>query len=240
MHIGHLFRSSWRDIRASRRQDLAYKQIWSAFGYYPEVVDGRHDTPEWREAPGSFAICLIRVPAKVLQPSLEELRGALSDVPGIRIHPDHFLHITLQELGFITDSPDRPEQITQERVDEFVAGASAALVDAVPFDIRLGGANSFQDAAFLDVHDRGQCSRMHRRLRELAAVPTRPRYAYVPHTTVAHYTQDGPVPGLTDTIGALRDRRFGSFTVHEVDVVTLDRDRPYPEFISLASIPLGG
>lgn len=240
MHLGRLFRTSWRDIRASRRQDVAYRRLWTAFGYYPSTADGRHDTPEWHDAPGAFAICLIRVPASLLQPSLDEIRARLGEFPGVRLHPDHFLHITLQELGFTAANPQRPEEITAARIEEFVTAASAALASAVPFDVRLGGANSFQDAPFLDVHDRGQCSRMHARLRELAAVPTQPRYAYLPHTTIGHYTAEMPTPPLQEAISAWRDRRFGSFTVHEVEVVTLGPDDPYPEFVPLATIPLGG
>lgn len=241
MQLGRLFRSSWRDVRASRRQDIAYKRIWSAFGYYPEIADGRHDTPSWQQAPGEFAICLIRVPARLLHPSLDELRGALTTFPFVRTHPDHFLHITLQELGFITDDPSRPDEISRARFDEFLTGATAALAGAIPFDIRLGGANSFQDAVFLDVHDRGQCSRMHMRLRELAAVPAQPRFAFVPHCTVAHYTEERPVPdGLAETISRWRDRRFGSFTVAEVEVVSLDIGTPYPELKPLSVIPLAG
>lgn len=240
MHVGRLFRTSWRDLRAFRRQDLAYKQIWTAFGYYPATADGRHDTEEWQDAPGAFAICLIRVPAGLLQPSLDALRAALEPFDSVRMHPDHFLHITLQELGFICESPQRSEEITDARVEEFVTGASTALASAVPFDLRLGGANSFQDAPFLDVHDRGQCSRMHARLRELAAVPTQPRYAYVPHMTVGHYTGEAPTQPLQEALSILRDRRFGSFTVHEVEVVTLSLGGPYPELVPVATIPLGG
>ena len=241
MQVGRLFRSSWRDIRASRRQDVAYKRIWSAFGYYPEIADGRHDTPNWQRAPGDFAICLIRVPAKLLQPSLDELRDAVGAFPFVRPHPDHFLHITLQELGFIAEEPSSPDEISRARFEEFMTGATSALADATPFDVRLGGANSFQDAVFLDVHDRGQCSRMHARLRELAAIPTQPRFAFVPHCTVAHYTEERETPdNLAATIARWRDRRFGSFTVHEVEVVTLEIGSPYPELKSLSVIPLTG
>lgn len=236
--IGPFFRTSWRDLTASRRQDVAYKRIWSNFSHHPTTADGRHDTADWRGRNGPFAICIIRVPARLLQPSLDELRFGLSNYPWIRVHPDHFIHITLQELGFLCDRPTRPDEISTERVEEFVTGATGAFRDAGQFDIRLGGANSFQDAAFLDVHDRGQCSRMHTRLREIAAIPTQPKYAYVPHSTIAHYTEEHTVPDLPKTINHWRDRRFGSFTVHELEVVTLDVSDPYPELKPFGVIPL--
>jgi RNA 2',3'-cyclic 3'-phosphodiesterase len=238
--IGPFFRASWRDLRASRRQDVAYKRIWSNFAHHPTTADGRHDTPDWRSRSGPFAICIIRVPARLLQPSLDELRAGLSAFPFVRLHPDHFFHITLQELGFLNDKPARQDEVTRARVDEFLAASRAAFRDAVQFDVRLGGANSFQDAAFLDVHDRGQCSRMHTRLREIAAIPTQPRYAYVPHSTVAHYTEEQTVPELPKTIAHWSDRRFGSFTVRELEVVTLEVSEPYPELVPIGTIPLAG
>ncbi len=240
MNIGRLFRTSWRDIQASRRQDAAYREIWNAFAYYPEVADGRHDTESWTAEGGPFAICIIRVPAKVLQPSLDEIRETLTTYDFVRLHPDHFLHITLQELGFVTDLPQGSDEITPARLEEFINGASSALTGAIPFDLRLGGANSFQDATFLDVHDRGQCSRIHTRLRELAAVPSQPKYAYVPHSTIAHYAAECAAPGLPEAISHWRDRRFGSFTVHEIEVVTIDLHEPYPELKTIATIPLVG
>lgn len=240
MNIGRLFRTSWRDIRASRRQDAAYREIWNAFGYYQAIADGRHDSEAWLSSSGPFAMCIIRVQPRYIQPSLNEVRSGLEPYPYVRLHPDHFLHITLQELGFITATPSCAEEITPGRLDEFIAGATFALSGAIPFDIRLGGVNSFQDAAFLDVHDRGQCSRIHTRLRELAAIPTQPKYAYVPHCTVAHYLEERPAPGLQEKLAKWRDRRFGSFTVHELEVVTMELGEPYPEFKTIFTLSLAG
>src|SRR3954452_13622292 len=229
MSLRQFFRTSWRDIRALRRQDSAYKRIWSAFGYYTEIEDGRHDTEDWHGRSGPFAACILRVPPLVLQPSLDELRVPLTGLSFARTHPDHFLHITLQELGFITEAPVGADEISPERLNEFVAAASTALASAIPFDIRLGGANAFQDAVFLDVHDRGQLSRMHARMRELAAIPSQPRYAFLPHMTVAHFCERRSSEGLQALIEPWRDRRFGSFTAHEIEIVSLDVREPYPE-----------
>jgi 2'-5' RNA ligase len=241
MRAGNLFRSSWRDLRASRRQDAAYKRIWSAFSHYPEIADGRHDTEHWQEKPGPFAICLIRVPAAALEPSLSELHAALAGLPYVRAHPDHFLHITLQELGFVTDPPQHNDDVAPARLEEFLTGATAALAGAGPFEIGLGGANAFQDAVFLDIHDRGQCGRIHERLRELAALPTQPRFAYIPHCTVAHFTESRPTPpDLAARLERWRDRRFGALIVRELEVVTLEVEESYPQFQTLAFIPLTG
>jgi 2'-5' RNA ligase len=236
--ITRLFRASWRDVRAARQQDAAYRRTWQAFRQYRLLADGRHDSDEWKAHAGRFVACLIRVPAEVIQPALDELRAALGAFPFIRVHPDHFLHIMLQELGYLCDHPAGRFEFARTRLDEFVAAASDAIGDAPSFDLRLGGANSFQDACFLDVHDRGACARLHARLHELAAIPTTAKHAYLPHMTIAHYTEAAPIGNLPAIIAQFRDRRFGGFRVSHVEVVMMDTSIPYPGFDTYATLAL--
>jgi 2'-5' RNA ligase len=185
-----------------------------------------------------FAVCAIRVPADMLQPALDELRAALAQYPFVRIHPDGFLHIMLQELGFVCNKPERRDEMSPGRLDEFVASVTPALADATSFDVHIGGANAFQDAVFLDVHDRGYCARLHARLREIAAVPSVPRLAYLPHTTIAHFTEQAPIGNVPATLARWRDREFGAFHVDKIEVLTLKLDEPYPPLEAFAVLPL--
>ncbi len=185
-----------------------------------------------------FAVCAIRVPAAALQPALEELRTAIAAYPFVRIHPDGFLHIMLQELGFVCNKPERRDEMSPARLEEFITSVTPALADATAFDIRAGGANAFQDAVFLDIHDRGYCARLHARLREIAAVPSVPRFAYLPHTTIAHFTERAPIGNVPATLAKWRDREFGAFRVEEIEVVTLKLDEPYPPLETYAVLPL--
>jgi 2'-5' RNA ligase len=221
-------------------QDEAFRRIWQQFRAFNRLADGRHDTPAWRAHKGFFAVCGIRVPTGILQPALGSLRSALAGYPFIRVHPDRFLHITLQEIGFVCDEPKRADELSPERLDEFVTAAATPVSETKPFDITLGGANSFQDAAFLDVHDRGRCARLHSRLRELAAVASTDRYAYLPHSTIAHYTEETSPGNLPATLARWRDTRFGTFRVNAVELMTLDLDVAYPPLEPYAVIPLGG
>jgi 2'-5' RNA ligase len=228
----------WSDFQASRRQDASYRRVWQSFRGLTNVSDGRHDTPEWRAREGVFAVCVVRVPAETLQPALDEIRRGLALTQSTRIHPDHFLHVMLQEIGFVCKNPTRPDEIDQERLDEFVAQLPNALEGAPKFELRLGGANSFQDAVFLDVHDRGHCGRLHARLRELAGILSVPRFAYLPHATIAHFTAESPIDDLPALIGRWRDRRFGTFEVAQIEVVTLDVRLTYPRLQTYATYPL--
>ena len=221
-------------------QDEAFRRLWQAFRSFRAVADGRHDTADWRSHDGVYAVCAVRVPAAALQPALDEFRAALRTFPYARVHPDHFLHITLQELGFVCAKPGRRDEISPARLDEF-AGAAAAPIGALPpFSITLGGANSFQDAAFLDVHDRGRCARLHARLRDVAAVTTIPKFAYLPHVTLAHYTANAPLGNLPAALAAWRDHRFGTFPVTQVEILTLRVDEPYPPLETYAVFSLTG
>jgi 2'-5' RNA ligase len=235
-----VFRANWRDLRAAREQAAAYRRIWQAFRQYQRLADGRHDTPEWRSHEGVFAACIVRVPAKALQPGLDELRDALQRYDFVRLHPDRFLHVMLQELGFVRDRPVARDEIGADRLHEFATAAAATVSAAPSFDIRLGGANAFQDAVFLDVHDRGACARLHARLHELATIRTTSRFAYLPHATIAHFTTDAPLGNLPAVIARWRDWRFGTIIVNEIEIVTLRVDDAYPELEPYAVIPLGG
>ena len=220
-------------------QEAAYRRVWRAFGALERLADGRHDTVDWRSHAGDFAVCVIRVPAVNLQPALAACRAALAARPEVRLHPDHFLHVTLQELGFVCDHPIKPNEISPTRLEEFANAATGPIAERGPFDLVMGGVNSFQDAAFLEVHDDGAAARLHQRLLELAVVPRASRFAYLPHATIAHYTA-APAAGLAERLVPWRDAPFGRFRATEVEIVTLRLDEPYPPLESYAVIPLGG
>src|SRR5687767_13287975 len=103
----------------------AYRRIWDAFGSAARVADGRHDTPSWRGHGGPFACCCVRVPALALQPDLDGVRLVLGGLPWVRLHPDGFLHVMLQELGFVVDSPRGDDEIAPARLEELAASAVA-------------------------------------------------------------------------------------------------------------------
>lgn len=221
-------------------QDAAYRRIWQTFRTLRQVADGRHDTADWRSRGGVYAVCLIRVPAEALQPELDRCRAALAAFPFVRIHPDGFLHISLQELGFVCDRPSRPDEISPHRLDEFAIAAAAAVGERPSFEVVLGGANSFEDAVFLEVHDGGLCAPLHARLFELAAIPRAPQFAYLPHSTIAHYCAEAPSAHLVAALMPWRTVAFGRFTVDRVEIATLRLDEPYPPFDPFAIIPLHG
>ena len=219
---------------------FAYERVWDAFQQSGSIEDGRHDTARWSAQTGPYAACVIRVPAEAVHPKLTTLRQQLTGLSGVRLHPDHFLHIMLQELGFVVDLPRYPDELSAGRLEEFAQAATGPVSSMSAFSIRLGGANSFQDAVFLDACGSLRLLGLHERLFDLAAIPSAPDYPYLPHCTIAHYDGTTPHEEARRLIGPWRNEIIGEFMVAEAEIVTLDTSEPYPELETYAVIPFEG
>lgn len=222
------------------RLTVAYERVWTTFQRSHSTADGRHDTAHWRTHNGPYAACVVRVPVEALQPTFSRLRRQLAGLGGVRLHPDHFLHIMLQELGFVVPTPRQADEISETRLEEFAQSIVEPISNMRPLPVTLGGVNSFQDAVFLDVRGAHLLSRLHERLFELAAMPTLPSYAYLPHCTIAHYDGTTPHDEALSLLAPWRNERFGQFAITEAEIVTLDPAHPYPELSSYAVIPFDG
>ena len=222
------------------RLTITYERVWQEFQRSRSTADGRHDTAYWRAHSDPYAACVVRVPADALQPNLAVLRRQLAELQGVRLHPDHFLHIMLQELGFVVENPRQPDEISTARLEEFAQSIVEPISSTCTWQVTLGGVNSFQDAVFLDVRGGGPLARLHERLFDLAALPTQPSYSYLPHCTIAHYDGTTPPEEAHALIAPWRTEVIGEFAIAEVEIVTLDPNEPYPELTTFAVIPLDG
>lgn len=220
-------------------QDEAFRRIWQHLRQIEQVADGRHDTEEWRSHGGYFVMCCVRIPPESLSPAIDDLRESLRAFPYVRLHPTGFLHINVQELGFLTGAPAYRGDITQDWLDEFIQHANQPVTEFSPFDVTLGGANSFSDAAFLDVHDNGWLSRIQARLVDFVKVPPRTRFAYLPVATVAHYTHIAPVGSLVAALTPYRDTAFARFRVTALDIVKVRTGEGYSDLEVVHSFQLG-
>jgi 2'-5' RNA ligase len=220
-------------------QDEAYRRIWQNLRQSTQVADGRHDSAEWRNHTGDFALCCVRIPASSLTSNIEDLRAVLRHFPFVRLHPDAFLHITVQELGFIAARPRARDEISPQRLAEFIAQADLPISDFPAFDVSLGGVNSFVDAAFLDVHDDGWLARIQRRLIDFVAIPPDQRFSFLPQVTIAHYTEAAPIDNLPAALAPWRDQTFGVLRVESIDIVRLRTDETYPQLTLEHTFELG-
>jgi 2'-5' RNA ligase len=217
----------------------AYRRVWESFLRATATRDGRHDTAYWRAHSGPFAACVVRVDTAELQPGLGVLTEALASVPGVRVHPEHFLHIMLQELGFVIDPPAHPDEISLARLEEFTHAAVEHVAAMSPFAVTFGGTNAFEDAVFLELEGAEPLVGLHARLFELAALRGVPEYPYLPHLTIAHFDGTADPQVTARLLQSWREETFGRSLITEVEMVTLDPRDPYPELQIYAIIPLG-
>lgn len=174
--------------------------------------------------------CAISIPAtEEVREAMAPLQQALRGFDFIHVYPFEHLHILIQELGLVVDTPIRPDEISRSRIQEFIRHASVPIGDFPAFDVTIGGFNSFLDAPFLDVHDDGWCHRVHHRLREFILAQPRDDFAFLPHIVLGFYTHASELGSFPATMARWRDRHFGSFVATSVDLIeisTIDPDTP--------------
>lgn len=220
-------------------QDEAYRRVWANLRQVNQVVDGRHDTDDWYQRTGDFVYVCARVPADSLSADYDRLLETLQEFPFTRPIPRQSLNITVQELGYLIDRPHGRDEITQQWLDEFIQHAETPISSFAPFDVRMGGANSFVDAAILDVHDNGWLSRIHARLLDFVSQPPSMRYAYLPELIVAQYIRVAPIASLVRALTPFRDMTFGTFRVTSIDVMRVKTSEVFAEPELVHSFELG-
>lgn len=220
-------------------QDASYRAIWSQLRQIDTVADGRHDTDDYMNRRGDLVIICARVPVAALLPAFHQVREVLSAHEYVRLIPEDMLIITVQELGYLSPRPNGRDEITEDWLNEYIEQCHLSLKDFRPFEVRLGGTNSYSDAAFLDVHDNGWFSRIHEVLVDFVSQPPRTRYPYLPELIVAQYTQDAPMGTLVHDLTPFRDMEMGAFRVERIEVVRIPTTEAFAEPRVVQSYPLG-
>jgi 2'-5' RNA ligase len=215
-----------------------YAEVWERFVEGRRLEFGGHTDPSWREDHALSASLIVPVDAASLSERLEPMREALRPFPFVSLHPDHFLHITLALLGFVSEEPEEEDEVSPERLREIEADARRGLSDFPAFPVRLANLNAFPGAAFVEAHDGGMLDELRGALSTSCGLrkPSGP-----PHLTLAYFqVPDGtPAPDeLVSAVARFRDWPVGEMTVEGVEMTLLDLRSDYPEPDVRAKIPL--
>lgn len=171
---------------------------------YPTTIPAEiRDFPEWHHGRETYAVWVLRMEESLL---LDKFKSA-------QRHLDRYLltpyrrqpHITLFVCGFLVDTPQYNDDFTPEQLQAQIAIVEQAHIQ--PFEIVIGGLNSFASAPFLEVHDPEGGIPL---LRELLAHGGREfRTAqYTPHLTVGLYADVFPSEKVA--------RRLAKFTYEPI------------------------
>lgn len=215
-----------------------YAEVWEHFVEYRRLQYGGHTDPSWRKDHALSASFVVPVEAASLSRRLGAPREALRAFPFVSLHPDHFLHITLALLGFLSERPEGEDEISYARLREVESAARASLCGFPAFEVRLANLNAFPGAAFVEAHSGGMLDELRRVLSSGCGLrePKGPA-----HLTLAYFqAPDGtPVPEeLLAALARFRDWDVGEIPVESVSLTLLDLDSDYPEPDVLARIPL--
>jgi len=217
-----------------------YAEVWEQFVGERRLEFGGHMDPTWSEGHALSASLMVPVEAAKFRGRLDPIREALRQFPFVSLHPDHFLHITLTLLGFLSEEPEDEDEVCRERLREIEADARRGLSGFPPFPIRFANLNAFPAAAFVEAHDGGMLDELRGTLSASCGLskPSGP-----PHLTLAYFqAPDGtPAPEeLVSTLARFREWPVGEMTVQSVEMTLLDLRSDYPEPEPLAQIALKG
>ena len=145
-------------------------------------TEGR-DYPEWHRGRKEYAAWVICVQNGAVQARLDAARAHMAEFllePYLRQ-----AHVTLCVCGFLTPTRRSPDDYPLEAVQRSLRELEEA--GPAPFDLEIGGLNSFAAAPFLEVRDPSGS------LEEIRGVLSRESLdsrdgGYVPHVTVGLYS----------------------------------------------------
>ena len=146
------------------------------------------DFPEWRRGRDFYALWMLHCnEVKAIQ---EKFNAAREHLKGYVLEPYHRQpHITLFVCGFLVEESHYNDDFTQIQLDAQIHALGKANIQ--PFEIGVGGMNSFASSPFLEVHDPdGGIPHLREILskgvREFRTAP------YRPHLTIGHYSDAFP------------------------------------------------
>ena len=151
------------------------------------IASEKRDYPEWHHGRETYAVWVLLSDNKAIQTKFKAARKHLN---GYLLEPyQRQLHITLFVCGFLVDTPKYNDDFSPTQLKAQIQ--ALAKMHIQPFEIEIGGLNSFASAPFLDVHDpTGGIPRLRETLamgaREFRTVP------YTPHLTVGLYADAFP------------------------------------------------
>ncbi len=164
-------------------------------------------------------------------------------MPGLELHPRHFLHITIQSLGFLTrDGAPGPGEIEPGLLRQAAETLAGVLAEVPGFAITIGGTNSFFSSPFLETHHAGRLSLVRAAVRDalpwVRAVDPWEDHAF--HLTLGYYGPGADHGRMVRALAPWRAIRLGTLWLTELELVTVDTNgrEPYPPLVTFARFPL--
>lgn len=204
------------------------------------MVEQLRDHWEWRPDWAVERPCLMWYLTFEQHPGLVELtermHARLAGTPTVDLVPASWLHLTLEEVGFVDAVP--PEQ-----VDAVLASARSALEGWRPSPLTLGPVTAMADAVVLQAAADADLDELHRRLRAgttaaLGREPAHDPEGFWAHVSVAYSNGTCDAPAVLAPLGEVAAERVVVEAARLTLASVTRRDRHY-QWTERGAIPLG-
>ena len=183
----------------------------------------------------------------LLEP-VQPLLDTLAELEEVDLPPIEFVHLPTLVIGFLAS-----KDISYTQMETICLYASASIVHAEPFSIRVGGISIHEDGLYLGVDD-GFRLRDVRRLAaegaprvaealraEVAASPDG-RDDFVPSIPFAYFTGSGDRRRVVEAVEPYRDAELDEYAVRYIGMgrVLSDEQIHYADLDVMTEVPLRG
>ena len=206
----------------------------------PVVTEPLHDHWWWRPgwAPGRSMLTfhLTFADAEAVCTAADAYRAVLAPFEFLDDVPNDWLHLTLQDVGFL-------DEITSRQVDDVADAAQDALRDQAVFAVEVQPAQVGTEGVFLTVSHSRALDDVRAALRRacitagLAALG--PADGFWPHISVGYAHASAAADPVVTAVAGVHHQPF-DVNVSRVDLIALRRDSHLYEWLPIARIHFGG
>ena len=198
----------------------SFDEAWRWFSGGGELMTLEEQRARFTEGRAQFLSFQVRVTDAAAVDLALDIQDAVDHVDGVERFPDDLLHISVLGVGFQVIEARRPNDVLRQDVASIAERAAKALCGAKPVHVTLGPVNLFPDALILEVHDDGALKEIRRSLE----AETRPdafgfeETSFLPHTTIATFTDASAADGLREALPPLRDRAAVPMRIDRIEL----------------------
>jgi 2'-5' RNA ligase len=219
-----------REQADSADQASLYAAAWRQFEALEQAAPHRADWATWAAGRGPHTLLMVLVRDPEVIQAVARAQQAFAFLEGVEVHAPHFLHISLQSLGFGRELTLEVDRLRQ-------------AIEHVPaFEVVLGQANAFHSAVFLETHSGGGLLQLRHAIRDAMGADLQtvdPFRDFLFHLTIAYLDERVDMPQLRARLRLLH--ATANMRVERVALVELPTDQrePWPRLEPLREFELG-
>jgi 2'-5' RNA ligase len=218
-----------------------FLDIWNRRRRPPKILTSWVDN-DWSKGRSRYLTFLVRVNKVNVINKANDLQSNLMTFPCIDPFPNHYFHITIKGIGFLTQSKQHSDDLSKEDVEQVVCQTKDILKSITQFEASLINLNYFSEVICIEVYANNQIREMNKALLEVPEIMQMdidyPRF--LPHFSVAQFKDDTRFDELIDYLEEHRKMQFGKLTIDAVELVIahLPRSGRYPRLETLCEFRL--